>query len=225
MKTFDDIIKKATKKVLREAMDNSFSLNELSLLPSYTARVRYCKQHLGNPIGNGSSRTVFQISDERCLKLAKNEKGLAQNQAEANGGHQHWYEDLFPYVFETDNNDFWMVSEYVLPAKKEDFMHIIGMTFEDFCKFVRTIYKQYARGGKTWQSTYSWEVFEEMLEKDDYGFLYQLNDYMCNWQVPYGDLCRIQNWGLTVRNGSEALVILDSGLNEDVYNTFYNKNR
>lgn len=37
---------------------------------------------LGNPIGNGSSRMVFQISDERVLKVAKNAKGIAQNEAE-----------------------------------------------------------------------------------------------------------------------------------------------
>lgn len=220
MKNIDEIIEKAVKKLLREAMDSSFSLNELSSLPSYAARVRYCKQHLGNPIGSGSSRTVFQISDERCLKLAKNEKGVAQNQAEANGGHQSMYEELFPYVFETDDNDLWLVTEYVLPATKEDFMHVIGMTFEDFCKFVMTSYKQYARV-RCYCDTYDWDEFEEILDKNEYGFLYYLNDYMVNFSAMAGDLCRISNWGLTVRDGKEALVILDSGLTEYVWNNYY----
>ena len=221
MKTFDDIIKKTTKKVLREAMDNSFSLNELSSLPSYAARIRYCKQHLGNPIGSGSSRTVFQISDERCLKLAKNEKGVAQNQAEARSGHQSMYEELFPYVFETDDNDLWVVTEYVLPAKVNDFKHITGMTFQEFCKFVYTCYKQYAR--RCYYNTYTWDEFEDIINKNEYGFLYYLNDYMVNFNAIPGDLCRIANWGLTVRDGKEALVILDSGLNDYVWENYYTK--
>ena len=77
------ILNSSQIKQLNEAMDNTFSFDELSSIKALSKRVLYCKQHLGNPIGNGSSRMVFQIDDEKVLKLAKNRKGLAQNNVEA----------------------------------------------------------------------------------------------------------------------------------------------
>lgn len=62
-------------------MMDGFSFETLTSLSSYKKRIAYCKQMLGQPIGNGSSRIVFQISDERVLKVAKNQKGIAQNEA------------------------------------------------------------------------------------------------------------------------------------------------
>ena len=67
---------------LQEAALDSFSLQELSNISSFRGRVQYCRQMLGFPIGNGSSRITFQIDDEKVLKLAKNEKGIAQNETE-----------------------------------------------------------------------------------------------------------------------------------------------
>ena len=73
------IISEKQKKMLLEAMDDSFDFEELSSLPSYNARLKYCTQHLGKHIGKGSSRVTFQIDDENVLKLAFNQKGVAQN--------------------------------------------------------------------------------------------------------------------------------------------------
>ena len=58
------------KKTILEAMDDSFSYDELSSLRYFTERGNYCKTHLGPSKGNGSSRIVFQVEDEKCLKLA-----------------------------------------------------------------------------------------------------------------------------------------------------------
>ncbi len=36
-----------------------------------------------------------------------------------------------------------------------------------------------------------------------------------------GDIEQLENWGITVRDGKEILVIIDAGFNEDIYDRFY----
>lgn len=79
------LIKENLDKItVDEVMMNGFSFETLTSQSSYKKRIDYCKQMLGQPIGKGLSRIVFQISDERVLKVAKNQKGIAQNEAEGN---------------------------------------------------------------------------------------------------------------------------------------------
>ena len=59
---------------LFEAAMEGFRLDAIVSARSFANRLAYCKQMLGTPIGNGSSRIVFQIDDETCLKLAKSKK-------------------------------------------------------------------------------------------------------------------------------------------------------
>lgn len=70
------------KYFLKEAMSESFSFEELKAIKSFKGRYEYCLKTLGPTQGRGSSRVVFQLSDERVLKLALNEKGIAQNEVE-----------------------------------------------------------------------------------------------------------------------------------------------
>ena len=63
-----------------EAYPTSFNIEEFKQLKSFNQRIQYCEQHLQR-ISSGSSRIVYKIDDEKVLKLAKNKKGLAQNEA------------------------------------------------------------------------------------------------------------------------------------------------
>ena len=56
--------------MLKEAMRDEFSFDKLKNIPSLKGRLEYCKQMLGYSIGSGSSRCVFQLDDEKVLKLA-----------------------------------------------------------------------------------------------------------------------------------------------------------
>lgn len=204
---------------LNEAMDDSFSLEELSQLPTFVSRLNYCKQHLGNPIGNGSSRTVFQIDDEKCLKLAKNAKGLAQNEVEYDR-HVESY-DVTPYLFEQDDDNKWIITEYVLPAKAQDIKECLGIDFKTFCDFVKCCYNCYAYNGYKRPTEMSEEEFVELLDSSQW--FNDLYDYMADYQLPCGDLLRLSNLGMVMRYGEPQIVILDSGLNNDVYNKYYKR--
>ena len=63
---------------LREGFQNSFSFETLSSIggsgnieEDNNARYEYCVKHLGEPVGEGSSRVVFTLTDGHILKLAR----------------------------------------------------------------------------------------------------------------------------------------------------------
>lgn len=215
------IIRNSIKKILNEAMDEEFSFDELSSMRNFSQMVRYCKSHLGMPIGNGSSRMVFQIDDEKCLKIAKNEKGVAQNSAEYD-----WYAQsygIFPNLYNSADDGRWILVEYVLPASKKDFKVCLGIDFNVFQEFVAKCYKSYSnqKYARYMNPSISDEAFEQMLENNEW--LEQLYTYMSDYQVPFGDLQRLSNIGLVQRSGKPQIVILDSGLTQSIYDEYYGR--
>ena len=203
------------KQRINEAADEQFSLKELTSIPNFNKRVQYCKQHLGMPIGNGSSRIVFQISDEKVLKLAKNTKGIEQNRAE-----DDYCINVSPTIFERDDKYTWLVSEYVLPAKKQDFKECLGISFEDFVGFLRRSNIIHNNARVTWGAM-QYEQYLELLENNE--DLQEFDEYIGNYNPPIGDLTRLANYGMTLRSNIPTIVLLDAGLTEDIYNTYYKK--
>lgn len=207
-----------SKSNINEAMKDTFSFDTLSSLPSFAQRIRYCKEQLGQPIGNGSSRMVFQIDDEKCLKLAKNEKGMAQNDAEYDWGAQNY--GVMPKLYDSaEDGESWIVVEYVLPAKKQDFKHCLGITWEDYCRFVIKVYNRYAR--RPMPSSMSDDEYQMLLDNNEW--LARLDSYMADYQVPFGDLVGLRNYGLVMRDGDPEIVILDSGLTQQIWEEYYKR--
>lgn len=209
-------------KLIKEAALDSFSLQQLASIPSYAGRLKYCKEQLGNPIGSGSSRTVFQIDDEKVLKLAKNQKGIAQNEKE-NEVSRYYSADLFPEVYENAEDFSFLVSDFVLPAKPQDFVRILGLKWDEYVAFVKRLYLNYASNRQAWgvHGAMDKERASELLENNEW--LYDLQNYMGDYGLPYGDLIRIANYGLTNKGGETMLVILDSGLDEEIFNNYYSR--
>ena len=198
---------------LNEAVSDEFSFETLKSLPSFNQRLTYCKEHLGPNIGQGSSRIVFQLTDEICLKLAKNEKGIAQNELEFRNSDDYFIDNLFPKVFdESDSENYlFLVSEYVLPAKKSDFNIVENISFNDF----ETILIRLRQGRRLTQE-----------ENDIYGesdLVRGIYDYAMNYNVPIVELIRIQNYGLVYRDNQATIVLLDSGFNDDIYRQHYSR--
>lgn len=209
------IISEQQGKILKEAADDQFSTQELSAIPSFKGKVDYCTKHLGRYIGKGSSRITFQIDDEKVLKLAFNGKGVAQNKEEDRA-----YGTIFPKIYESDDNGLWIISEFVLPCKAQDFKHCFGLTFKEFQSFISSCGKY--RFGKNFWNPMPEEKWIELIENNKE--LAEFDDYIGNYgHIVCGDMERICNYGLTKRNGQPTIVLLDSGLTEDVYYTHYKK--
>lgn len=204
---------------LTEAQDEQFSLEKLSSLPNFNQRLKYCRQHLGKHIGNGSSRIVFQLDDQKCLKLAKNNAGIAQNNLESDYYKQSL--ECFPKIFEHDyDNDTWIVCEYVLPARQKDFQHCLGMKWENFLTFMSRCYSEYSRRSSYIQKMGD-EQFHNLIENNEW--FADVYDYMSGYQPLLADLTRIANYGMVRRYNEDIIVILDHGLSEEIYDEYYRR--
>ena len=210
---------------LNEAAMPGFNLQTLSSIKSFAGRLKYCKQMLGPSFGSGSSRIIFEIDDEKVLKLAKNKEGVAQNEFEEQTSR---YGSMVVHVFDCDDNYMWLVEENCVPAKEEDFERLIGLPFETYCDLIRFYYNRYCRNGRqTYLFTMSTDEADALVDKlydeDDYGFVPRIFNLMGDYQLPFGDLTRISTYGMVMRDGSPELVVIDSGLSEEILNTYYRR--
>lgn len=193
----------------------SFDMEYFKSLNSFAARVRYCNEKLQR-LGSGSSRIVYLIDDNTVLKLAKNKKGIAQNQLEAEAWHSMY--GIFAEVYETEPNGLWIEMQRARKAKKSDFKNITGHTFEEFVKYVMAYHQCYTRHR-------GWIHYEEPNwdEYEDNEFFSDVQSFLGNTGLEsVGDFVRISSWGVVNNN---ELVMVDYGLNDDVYETYYSRGR
>lgn len=211
------------QKNINEALGGDFNLGEFQGCKTFAARLRYCKQHLGPSFGKGSSRIIFELTDELVLKLALNEKGKAQNRVES-----QMSRDCGGVVVnvESVSDDYeWIIEENVLPAKKSDFKKALNLSWDDFQSFVVATFNTYAPNGrKSFYYAMDDEMYEYCMEEHpDNWFFRGIWDYIANYNIPLGDMLRISTYGLTERDGDVQIVILDAGLTYEVYNQFYTR--
>ena len=206
---------------LKEATDGEFSLIELNKIDDFKQKVLYCQKHLGDYIGSGSSRVVFQIDDEKVLKLAFNDAGVEQNIEEYKWADGRY--SIFPKIFDFDKNGSWIISEFVLPAEKEDFDYFFSKYnkapwIRKWSEFVEFIWSLDAI-----QNGYDWRIYNDskidaLCKNPLFGEIY---DYVISNNIPIGDLTTINNWGLAKRNGDAMPVVLDAGWREGLNDEFY----
>lgn len=71
------LFSKLNNFLIKIAVISDPKLQELSKLPSFAAKVRFCDANF-QKIKAGSSRIGYHYNNDYVLKLAKNEKGQAQ---------------------------------------------------------------------------------------------------------------------------------------------------
>lgn len=223
------LISESQYKNIFEAKKDGFRLDFLKSAKSFNERVMYCKEMLGMPIGNGSSRIVFQIDDETCLKLAKNDKGIAQNLEEikiANDG----IISYIPKIFNgsDEENGLWIITQYVLPAKTSDFKNVLGIPFSDVAEFAENTDASFNYKMGRFYINNADRTVHELYQKyeDNYDVISLFNDIheiKADYDQLVGDLTRIQNWGMVRENGNTFMVMLDTGFSEEVQNQFYRR--
>lgn len=213
--------------ILKEmAYPISFNMEEFKSLNSFSKRVKYCNERL-KFLGQGSSRRVYQIDNNKCLKLAKNEKGIAQNLAEQDGYLQSL--ECFAKTFDDDKNGLWNEMELARKAKVGDFKRITGLGWDVMKAWIEKVSLLY-RNRKSfydiskYEKIFNSEKFQEMVYEDNtiWG---QIERYMTDYTLEsYGDLQRLSSWGIVNRNGHDVLVLIDYGLNDSVGKEYYGFN-
>ena len=255
---------------LREGFQNSFSFETLSSIggsgnieEDNNARYEYCVKHLGEPVGEGSSRVVFTLTDGHILKLARKNSCTVAYITDGVGEEQNKQEyeiykemntPILPKILYCDRNYYYMVCESVLPAKKEDFEKILGIPFNLFYaqnsekvtdenspnKGDVTIgFNKYFDGSKEGvkyaegvtimdvleyfeanyvdESEYYDEEIENVIKSCEW--LQELEEFIMNSDVT--DFASLGNFGIVNRDGNPYIVLLDTGLNLDIWENGY----
>ncbi len=211
-------------KIINEmAYPVSFNMDEFKTLKTFAERIRYCQTRLQR-ISSGSARIVYKIDNEKVLKLAKNRKGIAQNEAEAGDYYKNSI-GCFAEIYDVDDNYLWIEMQLARKAKMSDFKRLTGYDFKVMCQWIYNCKSRYSRRGyiydKSYDSIFNSEEFEKGLE--NYSIFAEIQEYLCNYQLEsVGDLTRLNSWGVVNDEyGQEQLVIIDSGLTDDVWDDYY----
>lgn len=215
--------RKIVEAMLKEmAYPSNFDLWDFSTIRTFKDRVNYCKNRL-KLLGNGSSRMVFQVDDEKVLKIAKNNKGIAQNEHEAN-----WMRNTygcFAKIFQGDTDSYlWIEMELARKAKEQDFVNYFGMSLEELGEvfgYIYDLYNHRERKNEGMDKYFKEVVFAEKNEP-----IYRLYLYMMDFQpdrATIADWKQIRNWGVVNRDGKEEVVIIDDGFDETIHRDFYSK--
>lgn len=185
---------------------------------SYAALARVMAGKEGiDYVSSGSSRKVYKVSDTKVLKLAKNVKGSAQNNTEADWALPR-YGCVSDWYAVSNNDSIWILSELCHKAKQSDFRTRLGISWRDYINYVRYICSERNPRNYRYFHIERPEKFSEWIEEENLlGYIYE---YIGDFNPPCGDLIRISSYGI---NTAGEIVLVDSGLSESVLSDHYSR--
>lgn len=196
----------AGEKVPPDTRDYKTILENLTRLETYQARKQYAENNLKH-LSSGSSRIVYLSPDKNILKMAKNDRGIAQNKVEANPEMKSKY---LNEVIGHAPNYSWIETHYLDKISKPEFEDMTGLRFDDFGDSIRYALKNVS--GNTDLEKPS--NFAKVEKSEIYKELERIGQ---KFQLMAGDLARISSWG--TKDGRPILI--DSGLSKKVFENFY----
>jgi hypothetical protein len=203
-------MKKSTTEIV-EDYPVSWNIDEFKNLKTFGERIKYCEENLTR-ISSGSARIVYKIDDEKVLKLAKNKKGIAQNEVEIGYSNDYYIKGLVGEIFGYDENNLWLEMQLAQKVTKSIFKRVNDMDFEYFCE-VLYYFSTKKRG---------W--FSEPQNADnawDNDFFVEMINFVNTYKLPVEDFQSLSSYGLVKKNGFEKIVLVDYGLTDKVFDDFY----
>jgi hypothetical protein len=189
-----------------DSKDQKVVLGNLEKMETYAARKKYAEKNFEH-LSSGSSRIVYLTPGKTVVKLAKNDKGLAQNKAEANPKMKSKY--LNP-IISSAKNDAWIETHYLEKISVKEFEDMTGIKFDDFDEAIS--YGLQDVSGNTGKKKP--ENFDKVSKSDIYK---EMKDIGEKFKLMPGDVGRISSWG--TKDGKPILI--DAGLTADVFADFY----
>lgn len=188
-----------SKKGVNSKMGSRFDLKKFKSLDNIHMMLNYAEQFL-DPLGEGSSREAFALTSRHVLKVALNEKGLAQNQAELDVFTNPKTKGVVAQIYQSDDQDRWLIVDLVKPVKQED--EFAQLTGTDWASFRATL-KKGLKGEEVWPDKFTQAA---------------LNVAKAN-NLMFGDLGEMDHWGKT---SDGRVVLLDYGFTRGVRDAHYN---
>lgn len=208
----------STNPVNEMALPSNWDEKELGHDKSFASRLRYVRQK-AKSLGTGSARVAFIIPDngrDTVVKIAKNRKGLAQNEVEADSLYDNYVKNLeiaIPIIDVDRKNPqpVWIQTE-----KAEKISHA------NLCKIMKTNdivtvadYARYMLGEVDWNSRIANDYYQRLSESDKEIFVYyaqKLAELSSATDVLLSDFGSASNWGLF----KGKPVLIDVGFDEKV---------
>jgi hypothetical protein len=197
----------ATKEKLPEnTKDLKSFLKNLESLETFGARKKYAGDNLKR-LSSGSSRIVYLTTEKTVLKLAKNEKGIAQNKAESNPKMKSKYLNK---ILKSSPSHAWIEVPFLEKISEKEFKELTGISFNNFSDAIRYGLKTVSGNSDKKKP----DCFDEVC-KDK--FYKEIAEFGKKFDLMPGDLSKISSWGTKNNNP----VLIDAGLTQKVYEDFY----
>ena len=195
-------------------------LPEFLNIKSFAGKIKYTSQYLTR-IGSGSGRIVYDIDGQKVLKLAKNTKGIAQNEAEAGIGYYNDSQHIVTIVYDNADDDSWLIAEKAKKVNEKRIKELTGIpSLNDLHSYLRN-HESENKGGR--QIFGQDENIKNQLDNNE--FVVDLMDFVANYSQHTGDMSRPSSYGEVLRDGQPTIVLTDYGLNDEVYDTYYGPQR
>ena len=195
-----------SEEMPRDSKDVPTVLKNLENLQTYAARKKYAEANLKH-LSSGSARIVYLTPDKTVVKLAKNDKGIAQNKAETN---PEMKSKFLNEVIKHAKNDSWMETHYLDKITGAQFEEMTGIPFSDFDEAIRFGLKNVSENtGLTKPKN-----FDKVEKSEIYKEVKRIGE---QFKLMPGDLARISSWG--TKDGRPVLI--DAGLTAEVFADFY----
>lgn len=195
-----ELIAKANKP------SNEEILKELSSLDTFTDRIDYAEKHLKH-LSSGSSRVIYKLDDDTVLKLAKNNRGIAQNKAEANPKMKSKY---INNTLKSDKDGIWKTSPFAEKITEKEFEELTDINFKDFGEAISYGLRSVSENSDVEKPKH----LDDISKSDLYKELVEVGK---EFDLMPGDIERISSWGQ--KDG--VPVLLDTGLTKKIFTDFY----
>ncbi len=181
-------------------------LSNIEGLETYNARKNYAERNLKH-LSSGSARIVYLTPSKTIIKMAKNDKGIAQNKAEANPAMTSKY---LNQIISCAKNYSWLETHHLDKITEKEFEKMTGIKFGDFGDALRYGLKNVSNNKDIEKP----ENFEKVAKSDIYKELQGIGE---KFKLLPGDIARISSWG--TKDGRPVLI--DAGLTRDIFDEFY----
>jgi len=191
-----------------------------------TSMLDYARKHL-KELGEGSSRSVFYLSNRYVLKIAKNDAGYAQNEAEVEVFTSPKTKPIVAKIYDFDPDYAWVISEVVRElTTAREFQEKSGFPLNGLMNILNS--SEYTLSFLLKEPDYSkiqphqrdmaaerYEMNKKIASSPLYAAVKELQLHS---KIQLVDLQAADHWGVTADG---RLVILDYGFTRDVKNKFY----
>lgn len=191
----------AGEELPADSKDLKTILKNLEELETYNARKEYAEKNLKH-LSSGSSRIVYLTPEKTVVKMAKNDKGVAQNEVECN---PKMKSKFLNEIISCAKDNSWLETHYLDKITAKEFEKMTGLEFEQFGDAVRYGLKSADSKPKGFSDVEESDIYKEMKRIGE------------KFKLLPGDIARISSWG--TKHGRPILI--DAGLTEDVFDTFY----